>query len=140
MSDIKIKNIIGIITLIILFVLLMIVGGLYWAYHSGYYHAMRGGIVEATDRSKAIEFYKIAYSKNNNAFMVAHDIASNYSVLNNKKEAFEWLSKTLKTSYADYARDWAKTEVDFNNIKEEPEFKLFLDGKLDQEEKNRPTQ
>jgi tetratricopeptide (TPR) repeat protein len=106
--------------------------GLY-AYSAGYYHAMRGGIVESQDRDQAIAFYKEAYARNPNAYMVAHDIACCYSVKNEKKDAIKWLKLTLKTSYADFAREWASSEKDFNNIKDDPEFQLFLKGTLSAE-------
>ncbi len=100
---------------------------------SGYYHAIRGGMVEEQDRDQALLFFKEAYKRNPNVYMVAHDIACNYSVKNNKQEAIKWLKLTLKTSYADAAREWAKSEADFDNIRDDPDFQSFIDGTLSTE-------
>ncbi len=100
---------------------------------SGYYHAIRGGMVEEQDRDQALLFFKEAYKRNPNVYMVAHDIACVYSVKNNKQEAIKWLKLTLKTSYADAAREWAKSEADFDNIRDDPDFQSFIDGTLSTE-------
>ena len=62
--------------------------------------------------------------------MVAHDIACYYSVNKDKEEALKWLRIVSKTTYAKDAREWARTEKDFQFIKNEPEFKAFLEGTL----------
>jgi hypothetical protein len=51
---------------------LLIVGGGIWAYSHGYYHALRSGLAQNDkDLDKAIFYFKIAYEKNPEAFMVA---------------------------------------------------------------------
>ena len=122
--------IIGSIALVLIVTLLGL--GLYLN-ASGYYHAIRGGMVEEQDRDQALLFFKEAYKRNPNVYMVAHDIACGYSVKNNKQEAIKWLKLTLKTSYADAAREWAKSEADFDNIRDDPDFQSFIDGTLSTE-------
>ena len=112
-----------------LFLTLIIIGGQF-LYTSGYYHAIRGGMIEEQNKEKALDYYKQAFSKNPNAYMVAHDIACYYSVNKDKEEALKWLRIVSKTTYAKDAREWARTEKDFQFIKNEPEFKAFLEGTL----------
>lgn len=122
--------IVGVIVLVLFSTLLGL--GRY-LYSAGYYHAMRGGMVEDQDRDQAVLFFKEAYRKNPNAYMVAHDIACYYSVKKNKQEAIKWLKLTLKTPYADAARKWAKSDKDFDNIRDDPNFQSFIDGTLSTE-------
>ncbi|GMV82725.1 MAG: hypothetical protein AMXMBFR7_39090 [Planctomycetota bacterium] len=127
MQNKKLRIVVGVI------VLILVVGALGLGmslYSKGYYHAMRGGMMVKKDRDQALRYYKEAYRKNPNAYMVAHDIACSYSVKNDQAEAIKWLKLTLKTTYADAARDWARSEKDFNNIRDTPEFQAFLDGSL----------
>ncbi|MBE7466432.1 MAG: hypothetical protein HS116_23425 [Planctomycetes bacterium] len=102
----------------------------FFLYSSGYYHAMRGGMTVRQDREQALRFFKEAYRRNPNAYMVAHDIACCYSVKNDKEEAIKWLKLTLKTSYAKAAREWARSEKEFDNLRDSPEFQAFIDGSL----------
>ena len=114
MKNKKILIIGGIVLVVVLLGL-----GLY-IYSSGYYHAIRGAMSEEADQ--ALLFFKEAYRRNPNAYMVAHDIACNYSAMNEKQEAIKWLKLTLKTSYADAARKWAKSNG-FDNIRDNPDFR-----------------
>jgi len=50
---------------------LLAVGGGFWSYSNGYYHALRGGLVQDQDVDHAISFYTIAYEKNPEAFSSA---------------------------------------------------------------------
>ncbi len=102
------------------------VGGGFWAYSNGYYHALRGGLVENQDLDEAIAFYKIAYDKNPEAFMVAHDIACCYARKGDNDACFHWLRLALESHYADYAKEHAKTERDFASVRQTPEFRALI--------------
>jgi hypothetical protein len=110
------------------------------AYKGGYYHAMRGGMVEDSDRRAAIAFFEQAYAQNSNCFMVASDIAGNYAVLGEQELAILWLRRTAATSYAGTARQWAKGESDFDDIRHLPEFRAFLNGTLEPAAPPPPTE
>jgi len=112
-------------------VILLVVGAGVWAYTHGYYHAMRGGIAKDNkDLDGAIYCFKIAYEKNPQAFMVAHDIACCYALKGDNASCFHWLRLALKTHYADYAKKYAKTEPDFDSVRQTPEFQsLIYDSK-----------
>jgi hypothetical protein len=107
---------------------LLLLGGGIWAYSNGYYHALRGGMVQNQDVDKAIFFYKIAYEKNPDAFMLAHDIACCYALKGDNDACFHWLRLALKSSYADYAKEHAKTERDFASVRQTPEFRSLIYG------------
>ena len=47
----------------LLFLTLIIIGGQF-LYTSGYYHAIRGGMIEEQNKEKALDYYKQAFSKN----------------------------------------------------------------------------
>ena len=106
---------------------LSVVGAGFWAYSHGYYHAMRGGIAQDDkDLDKAIYYFKIAYEKNPQAFMVAHDIACCYALKGDNDSCFHWLRLALKTPYADYAKKYAKTEPDFDSVRQTAEFQSLI--------------
>ena len=107
-------------------VTLLAVGGGIWAYSHGYYHALRGGIAETTDVDKAIFYFKIAYEKNPQAFMVAHDIACCYALKGDKESCVHWLRLALKSDYGDYAKKYAKTEHDFDSVRQTAEFQSLI--------------
>ena len=63
------------------FVVLVVFIGGFCGYRYGYYDALRGGVAHARgDLDVAIRWFERAYSKNPNAFMVAHDIACCYAL------------------------------------------------------------
>jgi len=102
-------------------------GGGFWAYTHGYYHAMRGGIAQDNkDLDKAIYYFKIAYEKNPEVFMVAHDIACCYALKCDNESCFHWLRLALKSHYADYAKKYAKTEHDFDSVRQTAEFQSLI--------------
>jgi len=106
---------------------LLAVGGGIWAYSHGYYHAMRGGIAQDNkDLDKAIFYFKIGYEKNPEAFMVAHDIACCYALKGDNESCFLWLRLALKSHYADYAKNYAKTEHDFDSVRQTAEFQSLI--------------
>lgn len=110
-----------------LFCLLLAIGGV-WAYSNGYYHALRGGLAQnSKDFDRAIAYFKIAYDKNPDAFMVAHDIACCYAQKGDRESCFHWLRIAMKSRYADYARKYAKTEHDFDSVRATPEFQAIVD-------------
>ena len=111
-------------TLVVLGLLLL--GGGFWAYSNGYYHALRGGMVQNHDVDQAIVFYKIAYEKNPDAFMVAHDLACCYALKGDNETCFNWLRLALKSNYAGYAKEHAKTEPDFASVRQSPEFQSLI--------------
>ena len=115
------------IALVVLAVVgLLSAGGGIWAYSNGYYHALRGGIAQDKDLDKAISYFKIAYGKNPQAFMVAHDIACCYALKSDNESCFHWLRIALKSHYADYAKTHAKTEHDFDSVRQTPEFQSLI--------------
>lgn len=105
---------------------LLTIGGGIWAYSNGYYHAFRGGIAQHKDLDKAIFYYKIAYDKNPEAFMVAHDIAGCYALKGDNESCFHWLRIALKSHYANYAKKYAKTADDFDSIRQTAEFQSLV--------------
>jgi len=106
---------------------LLAVGGGIWVNSHGYYHAMRGGIAQDNkDLDKAIFYFKIAYEKNPEAFMVAHDIACCYALKGDNESCFHWLRLALKSHYADYAKKYAKTEHDFDSVRQTAEFQSLI--------------
>ena len=107
-------------------VTLLAVGAGIWAYSLGYYHALRGGIAETRDVDKAIFYFKTAYEKNPQAFMVAHDIACCYALKGDKESCFHWLRLALKSDYGDYAKKYAKTEHDFDSVRQTAEFQSLI--------------
>jgi tetratricopeptide (TPR) repeat protein len=106
---------------------LLAIGGGVWAYTHGYYHAMRGGIAQDNkDLDKAIFYFKIAYEKNPQAFMVAHDIACCYALKGDNESCFQWLRLALKSHYGVYAKKYAKTEPDFDAVRQTAEFQSLI--------------
>jgi len=105
---------------------LLTIGGGIWAYSKGYYHAMRGGIAQDKDKDKAIFYYKIAYEKNPKAFMVAHDLACCYALKGDNESCFHWLRIALKAPYANYAKKNAKTDHDFDSVRQTAEFQSLI--------------
>jgi len=103
-------------------------GAIIVAYPTGYCHALLGGIVQHQDVNKAIYLYKIAYAKNPEAFMVAHDIACCYALDGDNDACFHWLRLALKSNYAGYAKNWAKTERDLASVRQTPEFRAMIYG------------
>jgi tetratricopeptide (TPR) repeat protein len=105
----------------------LVIGGGIWAYSNGYYHALRGGIAQGNnDLDKAIIYFKTAYKKNPEAFMVAHDLACCYALKGDNESCFYWLRLALKTRYANYAKKWAKTEHDFDSVRQTKEFQSLI--------------
>jgi len=108
------------------------VGAGTWAYSNGYYHALRGGFAQGGgDVDGAILYFKAAYERNPDAFMVAHDLAGCYALKGDKESCFEWLRVALKSSYADYARKHAKTASDFDSVRQTKEFQSLIEGPED---------
>jgi tetratricopeptide (TPR) repeat protein len=106
---------------------LLVVGGGFWAYSIGYYHALRGGFAQDyKDYDTAIQYFQVAYEKNPEAFMVAHDIACCYALKGDNASCFRWLRLALKTHYAEYAKNWAKTEHDFDSVRQTQEFQSLI--------------
>jgi tetratricopeptide (TPR) repeat protein len=105
---------------------LLAVGGGIWAYSNGHYHALRGGFAQDKDLDKAVFYFKIAYEKNPQAFMVAHDIACCYALKGDNESCFHWLRLALKSHYADYAKKYAKTEHDFDSVRQTAEFQSLI--------------
>ena len=106
---------------------LLVIGGGIWAYTNGYYHAMRGGLAQDDkDLDKAIYYFKIAYEKNPQAFMVAHDIACCYALKGDHESCFHWLRLALKSHYGVYAKKYAKTEPDFDSVRQTAEFQSLI--------------
>jgi tetratricopeptide (TPR) repeat protein len=101
-------------------------GGL--AYSRGYYHAMRGGMIEDENPRGALVFFRRAYEMNPDAYMVAHDIACCHARLGERDEAIAWLKTALGCTYGEYARTWARTEKDFTSLRGDPEFERLLAG------------
>ena len=88
---------------------------------------MRGGIAESQgDYDAALTYFKVAYAKNPDAYMVAHDISCCYSMKSDKENCIVWLKKALATSYSASARKWAKTDAAFNNVRDSDEFKALI--------------
>ncbi len=56
--------------------------------------------------------------------IVFYNIACNYSLLNNSKEALNYLNKAIKLGYDDV--EYMLQDSDFNNIKENVEFKNLI--------------
>jgi hypothetical protein len=108
-------------------VILLSVGACIWVYSHGYYHALRGGIAQSRkDVDEAIAFLNVAYEKNSDAFMVAHDLACCYALKGDRESSIHWLRLALKTSYAGYAKEYAKTEPDFDSVRQTPEFQALI--------------
>ena len=108
--------------------LLALVGLGTWGYQKGYYHALRGGMVQDDGNpDEAIAFFERAYAKNPQAYMVAHDLACCYSLKNDRKNCFLWLRRALQTDHADSVRKSARRDKDFNNVREDAEFKSLID-------------
>jgi tetratricopeptide (TPR) repeat protein len=108
---------------------LILIGTGIWGYRKGYYHAMRGGFAQSEGRlDDAIGYFKQAYAKNPNAFMVAHDLACCYSLKDDRKNCFLWLRKALETDHRDYVRKSARKEVDFANVRDDAEFKTLIES------------
>ncbi len=109
------------------FVVLVVFIGGFCGYRYGYYDALRGGVAHATgDLDAAIRWFERAYSKNPNAFMVAHDIACCYALKGDEEQCFSWLEKALEISYGDYAREYAKSEEDFESVRGSTRFQELL--------------
>jgi tetratricopeptide (TPR) repeat protein len=107
-------------------VLALAAGGL-WAYSRGYYHALRGGMAQSDNNlDAAIAYFTVAYGKNPDTFMVAHDLACCYALKGDNASCFHWLRLALKTSYADYAKQYAKQERDFDAVRQTPEFQSLI--------------
>ncbi|MGD0090449.1 MAG: hypothetical protein ABSE73_11065 [Planctomycetota bacterium] len=122
----KRKTLVAIFAVLGLLALLAIGGGA-WAYSRGYYHSLRGGIAQNDkDFDRAISYFKVAYGKNPEAFMAAHDIACCYALKGDNESCFRWLRVALKSKYADYAKKWAKTEHDFDSVRQTPEFQRLI--------------
>ena len=105
---------------------LLAIGGGIWAYSNGYYHALRGGIAQGKDLDQAIFYHKIAYEKNPECFMVAHDIACCYALKGDNDSCFHWLRIALKSHYANFAKNHAKNEHDFDSVRQTAEFQSLI--------------
>ena len=117
------KPVIGVLVLLSL----LTAGGAIWACSHGYYHAMRGGLSQnQNDLDNAIYHFTIAYEENPETFMVAHDLACCYALKGNNDSCFHWLRLALKSHYADYARNYAKTEHDFDAVRQTAEFQSLI--------------
>lgn len=78
------------------------------------------------DLDKAIYYFKAAYEKNPDAYMVAHDIACCYALKGDQESCFEWLRVAIKSSYAEAAKKNAKTEPDFESVRKTKEFQTLI--------------
>ena len=108
-------------------IVLLAIGGGIWAYSNGYYHALRGGIAQGEkDLDRAIFYFEAAYERNPEAYMVAHDVACCYALKGDKESCFQWLRLALKSHYADYAKKYAKTEHDFDSVRQTTEFQSLI--------------
>ncbi len=116
------------IRILVFGIVAVISGTIAMAYQKGYCHALIGGVVQHLDVDNALFFYKIAYEKNPKAFMVAHDIACCCALKGDKDACFKWLRIALKSPYADFAKNWAKTENDFASVRQTPEFRSLIYG------------
>jgi tetratricopeptide (TPR) repeat protein len=112
---------------IVAFAIVVLIGAGVWAYSNGYYHAVRGGIASKSDKDQAIALFKVAYEKNPQAFMVAHDIACCYAEKGDYESCFHWLRLALKTNHADYVKKYARTDQEFDSIRQTPEFRSLID-------------
>lgn len=79
------------------------------------------------DYKKAIEYYKRAFEIDPTYGALVYNIACCYSILDEKEEAFNWLKKAIDLGVYEFESD-----PDFDNIREEPEFKKLVEeaGKL----------
>jgi tetratricopeptide (TPR) repeat protein len=118
------KSIFKIITLVIC--LAIIAGGIF-AYSKGYYHAIKGGLSQGRgDLDQAIIYFQTAYKKNPESFMVAYDLAGCYALKGENDSCFHWLHIALKSSYGNCAKNSAKSEKDFDSIRETSEFRSLI--------------
>jgi len=113
---------------VVVAMLVLFVGLGIWGYQKGYYDALRGGFAQDEGRlDEAIGHFRRAYDRNPNAYMVAHDLACCYALKNDRRNCFLWLGKALETDHPDAVRKNARTEIDFTNVREDPEFKSLID-------------
>ncbi len=80
----------------------------------------------ANDLDKAIVYFNATYEKNPDCYMVAHDIACCYALKGDQESCFRWLRLALKSHYAEAATKQAKTEPDFNSVRETKEFQSLI--------------
>ncbi len=74
---------------------------------------------------EALEAYEEAIRLNLNDIDSIYNIACIYSLLNNKSEALKYLRKAIQLNKSQ--KEEAKTDVDFDNIKNEDEFKKLIE-------------
>ena len=99
-----------------------------WALGPAFHHALPGVIAETSgDYDDAIHHYRKVYEGKPDAFMVAHDIACCYARKGDSEQAMLWLRRAFETDYGDYARKWARTEEDFDSVRDSEEFRALLE-------------
>jgi hypothetical protein len=127
LNDYMNKKLLKVAVGVLAVVCLLVVGGGAWAYSHGYYDALRGGFAQDDHHlDQAIFFFKAAYQKNPECFMVAHDLACCFALKGDNESCFHWLQLALKAHYADYAKKYAKTEHDFDSVRQTPEFQSLI--------------
>lgn len=105
----------------------LVLGGGFSAYRSGYYDAIRGGAAHAGgDLDGAIRWFERAYAKNPNAFMVAHDMAGCFALKGDEEACFLWLERALESSYGAFAREHAKSDPDFDSVRASQRFQELI--------------
>lgn len=109
-------------------IVLVGVGMATWAYRSGYYYALQGGMAQSNGQiDEAILLFKQGYAQNPEAYMVASDIAGCYSLKGDTATCIVWLRKALETRHAGDVRKSARTDPDFNNVRPSKEFKELIE-------------
>lgn len=99
----------------------------WWMLGPAFYQVVPGVLAERSrDYDEAIRRYKQVVERKPDAFMIAHDIACCYARKGDREEALLWLRRALESSYGDYARDWARTEDDFDSVRDTEEFRALV--------------
>ncbi|MFA7237100.1 MAG: hypothetical protein WC058_09565 [Phycisphaeraceae bacterium] len=127
MKNKALKIILAIVLAVFLLFGTLLVGGGAWVYSHGYYHALLGGIAESESKwDEAIGYFKTAYEKNPDALMVAHALACCYAMKGDNESCFHWLEIAVNPTYGDLARDAAKTDTEFDSVRQTPEFQALI--------------
>ena len=132
MKNKALKVILAIVLAVFLLFGTLLVGGGAWVYSHGYYHALLGGKAQGEGHlDQAIGYFAIAYDKNPNAFMVAHDMACCYALKGDNESCFHWLEIAVKSTHGNFARSSAKTDPDFDSVRQTPEFQALIAEPID---------